>query len=48
MEKIKIAYKILFGKFEKKRPLGRNINIWEDNIKTDKVIRCALDSSSLG
>jgi hypothetical protein len=48
MEKIKIACNILFGNFEKERPLGRIINRWEDNIETDKVFRCALDSSDLG
>jgi hypothetical protein len=48
MKAIKIAYKILFGKFEKERPLRRNISRWEDNIEKDKVFRCAVDSSGLG
>jgi hypothetical protein len=29
------AYKVLVGKREGKRPLGRPRNIWEDNIKMD-------------
>jgi hypothetical protein len=29
------AYRILVGKFEEKRPLGRPRNRWENNIKVD-------------
>jgi len=29
------AYKILFGKPEQKRPLGRPRHSWEDNIRLD-------------
>ena len=29
------AYKILLGKPERKRPLGRSRRRWEDNINTD-------------
>jgi hypothetical protein len=29
------VYKILVGKPERKRPLGRSRRIWEDNIKMD-------------
>jgi hypothetical protein len=29
------AYRILVGKLEGKRPLGRSRRRWEDNIKTD-------------
>jgi hypothetical protein len=29
------AYRILVGKSEGKRPLGRPIHRWKDNIKTD-------------
>jgi hypothetical protein len=29
------AYRILVGKPERKRPLGRRIHRWEDNIKMD-------------
>jgi hypothetical protein len=35
------AYKILVGKPEGKRPLGRHRHRWEDNIRMDlKEIRC--------
>jgi hypothetical protein len=30
------AYRILMGKLEIKRPLGRPTRIWEDNIKMEK------------
>jgi hypothetical protein len=29
------GYRILVGKSEEKRPLGRPIHSWEDNIKMD-------------
>jgi hypothetical protein len=29
------AYKMLVGKFEEKRPLGRRRRRWEDNIRID-------------
>jgi hypothetical protein len=29
------AYKILLGKLERRRPLGRSRRRWEDNIKMD-------------
>jgi hypothetical protein len=35
MEEIRIAYKILVGKPEGKRPLGKTRRRWEDNIKMD-------------
>jgi hypothetical protein len=35
MGKIKNAYKILVGKSEEKRPLGRPRRRWEKNIKVD-------------
>ena len=35
------VYKVLVGKPEGKRPLGRPRHIWEDNIKTDlQEVRC--------
>jgi hypothetical protein len=37
----KNAYRILVGKPERKRPLGRPRRRWVDNIKMDhRVIRC--------
>jgi hypothetical protein len=33
MKEIRIAYKILVGEFEGKRPLGRCRCEWEDNIR---------------
>jgi hypothetical protein len=35
MEKRKGAHRVLRGKREGKRPLGRSVSRWEDNIKTD-------------
>jgi hypothetical protein len=32
---IRNAYRILIGKPEGKRPLGRPMHIWDDNIKVD-------------
>jgi hypothetical protein len=35
MGEMRSAYKILVGKPERKRPLGRPMRRWEDNIKMD-------------
>jgi hypothetical protein len=35
MKKKRNAYRILVGKPEEKRPLGRQRHMWMDNIKTD-------------
>ena len=35
MEQFRNAYRVLVGKHEGKRSLGRPRRIWEDNIKTD-------------
>ena len=35
MEKSRNPYRVLVGKFEGKRPLGRPRRRWEDNIKMD-------------
>ena len=35
MGKRKGVYRVLVGKPERKRPLGRSRNRWEDNIKMD-------------
>jgi hypothetical protein len=35
MEMMQNAYKILVGKHEGKRPLGRSRRRWEDNIRMD-------------
>jgi hypothetical protein len=41
------AYRILVGKPEGKRPLGRHRGRWEDNIKMDFIVRvmgwCGMD-----
>jgi hypothetical protein len=43
---MKNVYKILVGKPETKRPLGRPRCIWKNNIKIDvKEIECGLDST---
>jgi hypothetical protein len=45
------TYKVLVGKREEKRPLGRLGHRWEDNIRKgilEKVGRCGLDASGLG
>jgi hypothetical protein len=34
MEEMKVAYRILVGKPEGKKPLGRFRRRWEDNFKT--------------
>ena len=35
MEQLRDAYRVLVGKPESKRPLGRPIRRWEDNINMD-------------
>jgi hypothetical protein len=35
MEEGRVAYRILVGKPEGRRPLGRHRRRWEDNIKMD-------------
>jgi 3-oxoacyl-ACP reductase-like protein len=41
MENIRSVYKVLVGKLEGKRPLGRPRCRWEDNIKLDlQEVRC--------
>jgi hypothetical protein len=35
MEKIRNSYKVFIGKPEEKRPLGRSILRWDDNIRID-------------
>jgi hypothetical protein len=39
----KIAYRVLVGKPEGKRPLGRRWHMWEKNVKMDQVGRHGLD-----
>jgi hypothetical protein len=39
MGKERTAYRILVGKPEGKRPLGRPKRRWEDNIKMDLIVR---------
>jgi hypothetical protein len=52
MGEMRDAYKILAGKPERRRPLGRSRHRWEDNIKMDlKIIMmrgCELDSNGSG
>ena len=37
------VYRVLVGKPERKRPLGRPRRRWEDNIKTDlQEVRCGV------
>jgi hypothetical protein len=44
MGKVRNAYKILVGKPEEKRPLGRPRRRWKDTIKMDpRKIGCGLD-----
>jgi hypothetical protein len=44
VEKRRGAYKILVGKPERKRPLGRRKLRWEDNIKMDlQDVGCGMD-----
>jgi hypothetical protein len=48
MREMRNAYKILIGKPENKRPLGRIRRRWEDDIKWilgKSVLGCVLDSS---
>jgi hypothetical protein len=41
MGEMRGAYKVLVGKPEERRPLGRPRRRWEDNIKTDlREVRC--------
>jgi hypothetical protein len=41
MGKRRYKYRVLFGKPEGKRPLGRLRRIWEDNVKMDlQVVGC--------
>jgi len=35
MEERRVLYRVLVGKLEGKRPLGRPRHRWEDNIKMD-------------
>jgi hypothetical protein len=43
------AYKILFGKSERKRPLGTPRHRWEDIIKMYLMLgRCGLDACGTG
>jgi len=48
MREMRNAYKILVGKPEWKRPLGRLRHRWEDNIRRDRVGRRGLDVSESG
>ena len=43
MEQFRNAYRVLVGKLEGKRPLGRPRRRWEDNIKMDlREVGCDL------
>jgi hypothetical protein len=42
------AYRILVGKPEGKRPLGKPRHRWEDNTKIDRMGWYGLDSSGSG
>jgi hypothetical protein len=44
------AYNVLVGKIERKRPLGRPRNRWEDNIRMDLMETgwCELDPAGSG
>jgi hypothetical protein len=52
MEDMRNAYKILVGKPEENRLVGRSRSRWGDNIRIDLretgVGRCEMDSSGLG
>ena len=51
MEEERGMHKVLVGKPEGKRPLGRPRHKWEDNIKTDLRIGmwgCGLDAAGSG
>ena len=43
MERSRNAYRVLVGKPEGKRPLGRPMRRWEDNIKMDlREVDCVM------
>jgi hypothetical protein len=42
------VYRLLVGKPEGKRPLGRPRSMWMDNIKMDRIECCELDWSGSG
>jgi hypothetical protein len=43
------VYRVLVGKPEGKKPLGRPMRIWEDNIKMDlQEVGCGLDRAGSG
>jgi len=43
------AYKVLVGKIEGKRQLGRSRHVWENNIKMDlQEVGCGLDRAGSG
>jgi len=45
----RVVYKVLVGKPEGKRPLGRPGRRWEDNIKMDfRKVGCGLDRAGSG
>jgi hypothetical protein len=49
MTKLTNRYTISIRYPERKRPLGRHMRNWDDNIKTDlRDKRCELDSSGSG
>jgi hypothetical protein len=45
---MKNAYKILVGKLEETRPLGRPRRKWLDNIRADPTLGCRLDPRGSG
>jgi hypothetical protein len=48
MEERRVAYRVLVGKSEGKRPLGRPRRRWEDNIKMDlKEVGCGVWTESI-
>jgi hypothetical protein len=44
----KKVWKVFVGKPEGKRPLGRPVHGWEDGIKIDWLVVCAVDSAGSG
>jgi hypothetical protein len=36
----RVVYKVLLGKLDRKRPLGRPRRRWEDNIKMEQEMEC--------
>jgi hypothetical protein len=49
MGEIRGVYRVLVGKPEGKRPLGRTRRRWKNNIKIDlQEVGCGLDRSSSG